>query len=700
MEVSPENNHNKLDIVLSKWQKGVDLLSELFKVPAALIMRYDKEQMEVLISSNSANNSYKIGEKEKWHGLYCETVITTQQKLLIPNALNDKKWNQNPDIKLGMISYLGFPVNYSDNKPFGTICILDNKENPFSELHEKFLLHYKEIIEQDLLLVESFSTASKLKFDDFNSLLKQRLLNQESNNTYRRLFESSNAAILVISADFLFIDCNAMAQKMFGRPKNEIVGKSPEDSTLSPKYQSNGESTSELGRRYFASAMEGNDQRFEWTHLKKDGTKFEVEVSLFGFMASNKKNFFAMWRDLSEVKKKEKELIESEERFRNIFTQSSDGVLIIQMGSGFIDCNQSAIKLLGYDDKAELLGVTPWQISPEYQPDGTKSVAKAKAYMQSCIDTGKEQFEWVHLKKDGTPIWFEIMLTHISFQNHDLIHCAWRDITDKRKYLEELEEHRNHLENKVHERTKELEVALYNLKAAQSQLIQSEKMASLGVLTSGVAHEINNPLNYILGSYSGLKLLLDKNCNENEQLEKLLNSLKIGIERVSGIVKGLNQFSRTRRIVNETCDIHSIIDNCLLMLNNQFEDRINITKNFAATNSACIGNTGQLHQVFINIMTNAIQSIEHEGEISITTEIIHNFITIKISDTGCGIKKEDLSKILDPFFTTKEPGKGAGLGLSIAYTIITENKGKIEFDSKLNNGTTVKILLPVNKHCK
>ena len=120
------------DSFILKWQEIADLLANILKIPAALIMKTENEFMEVFISSKTEHNPYKVGDKEHWHGLYCETVIKTQNKLYIPNALKDVKWDKNPDIKLGMIAYLGIPINFPDNQPFGTICVLDNKENEFT----------------------------------------------------------------------------------------------------------------------------------------------------------------------------------------------------------------------------------------------------------------------------------------------------------------------------------------------------------------------------------------------------------------------------------------------------------------------------------------------------------------------------------------------------------------------------------------
>jgi signal transduction histidine kinase len=162
-------NTNSFDYIteeiIVKWQEMADLLAELLSVPSALIMKTENEFMEVFVSSNSKNNPYNVGDKEKWYGLYCETVIKTQKELLVPNALADEKWKNNPDIKLGMISYLGVPINFPDNKPFGTICVLDNQENYFSSNHERLIQQFKRVIELDLVLIQSNKVLEKLNAD-------------------------------------------------------------------------------------------------------------------------------------------------------------------------------------------------------------------------------------------------------------------------------------------------------------------------------------------------------------------------------------------------------------------------------------------------------------------------------------------------------------------------------------------------------
>ncbi|MFO7864770.1 MAG: ATP-binding protein [Salinivirgaceae bacterium] len=236
----------------------------------------------------------------------------------------------------------------------------------------------------------------------------------------------------------------------------------------------------------------------------------------------------------------------------------------------------------------------------------------------------------------------------------------------------------------------ELKKTLRELMDTQSRLLQADKMASLGILTAGIAHEINNPLNYIMGGITGLEKGIDK----NKKTQLYVDSIKTGIERINSIVSGLNQFSRNKNTYDETCNVHEIIDNCLTIIHNQLKNRIEVVKNFANPEPVISGNVGQLHQVFINILMNAIHSIDNKGNINITTQESNGNVYVEISDTGCGIEQENLPHITDPFFTTKEPGKGTGLGLSITYNIIKDHKGLLNFESEPGKGTTVKIILP------
>ncbi|WP_132434389.1 GAF domain-containing sensor histidine kinase [Natronoflexus pectinivorans] len=290
--------------------------------------------------------------------------------------------------------------------------------------------------------------------------------------------------------------------------------------------------------------------------------------------------------------------------------------------------------------------------------------------------------------------------------------------------VDDLKKYKNHLEDLVQEKTnsldtaieelmaanedlfekneiinnqnEELKTALQNLKDAQSQLIQSEKMASLGTLTAGVAHEINNPLNFLTGASLGLENYLEKEAHkDDEELKLLVESIQTGVERISNIVRGLNQFSRYNPDFNEECQISTILENCLIMMNNQIKDKITVEKDFS-TGLKTMGNVGKIHQLFMNLLLNSVHAIDNEGKITIKTfPRGEKFAVIEIEDSGSGIDANIIHKITDPFFTTKAPGKGTGLGLSISYNIIKEHKGQLKFESEPGKGTKVQVLLPL-----
>lgn len=283
-----------------------------------------------------------------------------------------------------------------------------------------------------------------------------------------------------------------------------------------------------------------------------------------------------------------------------------------------------------------------------------------------------------------------------------LVYFIYRGLKTRKRNNDTLRALNNDLSYKneiIESQNAELKATLQNLRETQAQLFQAEKMASLGILTAGVAHEINNPLNYIMGAYTALVDYFEEtDVEDRDYINTLLNSLNEGVERASNIVLGLNEFSRSNPAKEEDCDIHAIIDNCLRIINNALIDRIEVIKQFHPEKLTAKGNVGKLHQVIINLLTNASQAIPDKGTIHITTTHDNQSFTIKIADSGVGISPENLNKITDPFFTTKAPGEGTGLGLSISYNIINEHNGKLQFESEEGKGTTATITLPCNKN--
>lgn len=310
--------------------------------------------------------------------------------------------------------------------------------------------------------------------------------------------------------------------------------------------------------------------------------------------------------------------------------------------------------------------------------------------------------------------WFYVLITSV------LLYLYTRQHLERQRAAEgELAKHQEELESKIKDKTQELnqalsdlskqheglqekstiiqdknqqlEEALANLKRAQVKLMQSEKLASVGLLAKGLAHEVNNPLNYISAALVGLE---DQGiAEENPENKIYLRGIREGLSRVKRIVRSLHQLSSSEDEGQEEFDLYNMLENILTILRPEFGSRIEIKNEIKAKQFSIKGNRGELNQAFFNILLNAIQSIEGEGQIEIKAHHEKEGCHIFINDSGEGIKEEYLSKVMDPFFTTRSPGKGVGLGLSIAYMNIEKQGGKIELKSELGKGTQVLIEL-------
>ncbi len=268
-----------------------------------------------------------------------------------------------------------------------------------------------------------------------------------------------------------------------------------------------------------------------------------------------------------------------------------------------------------------------------------------------------------------------------------------------KKSQEELQSFSQELERRVEERTKEL-------KAAQAQLIQSEKLASIGELSGNISHEINNPVGIILSRLECMMLDAEEQSLPEEFLADL-HVLEKHTSRIANITGGLLTFSRSSAEEFDLVDVNEVIDETVHLLESQFaKSNISIEKAFPRLRrdfqqkECCIvmGDANGLQRVFINLFNNACDAMPEGGRIKVETVLNETEVQITIADTGCGIVKKNLNRIFDPFFTTKEPGKGTGLGLSISYGIIQEHNGTIQaVESDFSKGATFRITLPAKK---
>ncbi|MCG8698075.1 MAG: cache domain-containing protein, partial [Bacteroidales bacterium] len=462
-------------------------------------------------------------------------------------------------------------------------------------------------------------------------------------------------------------------------------------------------------------------------NLNKSPTFRSYEANALGkvineMLASIKKQQNNLFEEKAKALESEARMRDSEKKYRYLYEYSNDAIFLIKENK-IIDCNQKTLELFN-SDKSAIIGNTPSALSPKYQYDGQKSSQKENKILSEVLDGNSMFFEWKHQRPNGDLFDSSVSLNLVELDNERYVQATVRDITERKNNELELEEYRHNLEKLVETRTNELNKVnkelslinsqlsdkneliseqnkaltgiLVNLKETQTQLIQSEKMASLGILTAGVAHEINNPVNYIYNGTIAVKHAIDTEYpQDKEKHEQLFEAIFTGVKRIIDIVKSLGKYSRTQKDDITTCNIHEVMDNCLTMLYNQYKSRIEIKKKWMEDIPLINANEGELHQVFLNILTNSIHAIADNGKIKIETNTTNDSLQVIISDSGEGISSENLKHIFDPFFTTKEPGNGTGLGLSITKKLVENQKGNISCKSKLGKGTTFIISLPI-----
>lgn len=288
---------------------------------------------------------------------------------------------------------------------------------------------------------------------------------------------------------------------------------------------------------------------------------------------------------------------------------------------------------------------------------------------------------------------------------------------------------RRRVEEELKQQLVELQKLNQQLEASQLQLLQSEKMASIGQLAAGVAHEINNPISFVRSNFTSLKeyvdhlLTVDAAYSKVEarlnaeyaqsfesvrqikteadhdfiigDLPKLISESIDGLERVRSIVKDLKDFSRAGEAEWQWADIQPEIESALKMVSNEIKYRATVKREYGNLPMAyCI--PAQLNQVFMNLIVNAMQAIDERGCITIRTGSDDHAIWVEVQDDGCGIAEENMQRIFDPFYTSKPRGQGTGLGLSLSWGIVQRHKGKIDVDSKLGAGSTFRVTLPIN----
>jgi PAS domain S-box-containing protein len=481
------------------------------------------------------------------------------------------------------------------------------------------------------------------------------------------LIDSMHDGFSVLDNKGVHINVNTTLCKMTGFSKEELVGVGPPHPYWSPEdYESIGKA--------FHKTLQGEFDDFELTFMRKNGERFPVIVSPSSVKDrhGNIISYFATVKDITERKRVEEKILLANERL-NYLLSSTNAIIYAAKTSGDYEAtfiSENVKQITGYEPQQFISENSFWfkHIHPEDQPKVEEEVSK-------LFEKNFHHYEYRFQRYDGTYLWFrdEMKLMRDEKGNPLEIIGFWEDI-DERKKLEE-------------------------------QLLQAQKMESVGQLAGGIAHDFNNILTAIIG-YGNLL----KKCDSAECMESYITRLLSSAERAVSLTQALLAFGRKQIISPKPVNLFETVQGVKNLLSRIIGEDIELSTFFKNKDLTVIADRSQIEQILMNLATNARDAMADGGKLSIQTDLVRFdddiikaqgygkpglYALISVEDTGQGMDQETKERLFEPFFTTKEVGQGTGLGLSMAYGIIKQHNGYIDVLSAPGEGTTFKIYLPL-----
>ncbi len=534
-------------------------------------------------------------------------------------------------------------------------------ETLHQEVYNKKTDKYYDIVE--IPLKNDDGSVSKLSiFRDISAKKRQEEKLKASEQQYRRLFEHVGCGVFISSREGKFLDANNALLDMLGySSREEFLG----IDIVHDLYVKN-----EDHQKFIETTERGGraidlDVQFK----KRDGKP--IPVLLTGHVRHDHKGRVVghegVMVDQTQRKQMEREIRETNDFLNNIIHSSPNPIMAADMRGTIILWNQTAEEILGYktEDVVGKLNIT------KVYPEGMAKKVMEKLRKSQKDRKGRLKFyPVVFVKQDGEIAEGNLSASIVYDENGE-------EIASVGIFM--------HLKERL-----EME---RRLKTTQEQLLQSEKLAAMGRLTSQIAHELNNPLYGIMNTLELMKTEISPESNRRRILEMALSE----ITRLSELLRKMLTFSKPDQKEKQSVDINTILDEILLLHEKQFrENNIIISISFSRELASVYASKNQLRQVFLNMFKNAGDAMPDGGTLTVKTCTRDDEIVVEITDTGVGIKEGDINKIFDAFFTTKSSVKGVGLGLSVCYGFIIEHGGDINVTSKEGGGTTFIISLPIH----
>jgi len=479
---------------------------------------------------------------------------------------------------------------------------------------------------------------------------------RQSEERYRTILEEMEDAYFEVDLGGHFTFVNSSTCRQLGYSKEELMGMSYKKITLEDDIESVFRIFNEVYRTGKAN------KSCLWTIVCKDGIHRLTEHSALPIRNDKGEiiGFRGVGRDITKRKKAEEALRQSEEKYRVLFDSTVIGTIVLDAETmKVVMVNQAAAKMFGFSSVREAIGINPFDFIFPEDKERFFELAKKNFFEQESRQINELRV----VTKDGREIWISATGAKIMHEGRLAGLISFTDITEQKRQNE--------------------------------RLMMTDRLASIGELGAGAAHELNNPLTSIMG-FS--QLLIEKEVPDDIREE--LKLIYKEAQRAADVTKNLLTFARKHAPVKQLTQINDIIEDMLKLRAYEHEvNSIEVKKKLAPDIPEIIVDSFQMEQVFMNIIINAeyfMIKAHMRGTLTITTKGQDNIVMISIADDGPGIPPENLKRIFDPFFTTKEVGKGTGLGLSICHGIVIEHGGQIYAKSELGKGATIFVELPVN----
>jgi PAS domain S-box-containing protein len=605
----------------------------------------DDLQVQAFYLDGQMRENFSYGKA----GTPCELVVG-QSFRFYPSGLAQLFPGDLDFHKLGLEAYAGYPLMDSSGRPLGLIAAVSRRPLGQSEFVESVLRIFAARVNAEL---ERTATAEALR---------------ASEEQYHAIFNASADAMVLWDSQFRRVDVNPAYEAMYGWTRHEVIGRGFDFPEFSPEHK---RLRQELVRR----ALDGETCHAEHAVIGKDGRHFDAEVHAIPFRHSGQPHVLIIARDITERKRAEEALRASEEQYRAVFNASADALVLWNSRSERVDVNPAYERMYGYSRDEVVAGARARELPDEHRQLQSRIIdlTLAEQSYQGEIET---------VRRSGERFPIEVRTIPIRYRGEPHVLAMIRDLTERRR----VESDRAQLE---------------------AQLRQAQKMEAIGKLTGGIAHDFNNLLTSILG-YVTLASEREGALGDR-RLAGYLTQAQRSCERARDLIQQMLMFSRGQRGSPRTLPLGPLIEDALASVRPVLPATVTLSVDVAQDAPPARVDPLQVEQVLLNLCFNARDAIEGAGVVRVGVRPLHatglvcascratfggEFAELSVEDNGRGVAPDVVERIFEPFFSTKETGKGTGMGLAMVHGIVHELGGHVTVESEVGRGSRFRVLWP------